>query len=237
MLDLYLNGADFLEDRDDPKVKDLASLTGRTANAISLRLANFRALDDSSTKGMTNYSKASQRLWDEFHGHREELAFAAEGAQERLRGDVNDSPGTSSGQGGDITTGETGGTGKTRHGQTDFRDAVRKRYDDECLLCEISDPGLLQASHILGWSDFEEYRGDPGNGLLLCYNHHRAFDLNMFTLTEDYEVVVRPKFEPSSEFLRSTVIEQIGEPLMFPNEPPSKEYLRIHNSRIPWRVP
>ncbi|MFP9191137.1 HNH endonuclease [Natrialbaceae archaeon A-CW1-1] len=128
-----------------------------------------------------------------------------------------------------ISTGEEVAERPTRRGQRDFRLAVRERYDDACLLCDVSDPGLLQAGHILSWSDHEDPRGDPSNGLLLCYTHHRAFDLGLFTITSEYELRVQPDYDPESEFLRETVVSLDGTELSFPHDPPAVEYLRDYN--------
>ncbi len=113
--------------------------------------------------------------------------------------------------------------------------AVRKQYDDPCLLCDVNDPGLLQAGHILSWSEYEGPRGDPSNGLLLCYTHHRAFDLGLFTITSEYELRVQPDYDPESEFLRETLIALDCAELSFPHDPPAVQYLRDHNeNEVHW---
>ena len=53
-LDLYLNHPEITHDDSDPAVQDVADLTGRSANSIALRLANFRHLDPEGTEGMSN---------------------------------------------------------------------------------------------------------------------------------------------------------------------------------------
>jgi len=121
---------------------------------------------------------------------------------------VDDISRGSSGGTGEVRTGETTTTTTQRLGQSDFRKAVRDRYDDTCAFCDVDEPGLLQAGHILDWSKFEDLRGDPANGLLLCYTHHRAFDLNMFTLSDDCTVKVRPGIDTDSEFLDQTILSQ-----------------------------
>lgn len=243
-LDLYLNHDDYLEDSSDDTVQEIASLINRTPGAVAMRLANYRALDPSGTKGLTNYNEACHEIWKEFYGNKDELAWEAERARERLEvgqgepgqaeEEVNSGNGGSQGE---VQTGETTSNTTSRVGQSDFRAAVRDRYGDECLLCGISEVGLLQASHILDWSDNEAYRGDPVNGLLLCYNHHRAFDLNLFTMTGDGKVVVSPDFRPEDEFLTETLLDRSGETISLPEEPSSAEYLEKHNERVPWWPP
>ncbi len=237
-LDLYLNESDYVADDSDPRIQEVASLIGRTPGSVVLRLANYRHLDPESTEGMSNVGKACREIWEEYYENDEELARDAQTARGNFR---NSSKGSGSGEsgssGGKVKTGETTSERKGRTGQSDFRRVVRERYNDQCILCEISDTGLLQASHILEWSEHEEYRGDPANGLLLCYNHHRAFDLNMFTITGDYELVVRPGFEPSSDFLRRTLADRDGEQIELPTDPSSSEFFEEHNERLPWWPP
>lgn len=236
-LDLYLDDPEIEKRQNDDRVKELAELMGRSVGSISSRLGNFRALDPNADSGMENAGEPAQEIWDEYFGNEEELAREAELARERLAAGivVDETPGTgSTGSGGEVTTGETTSTTTNRIGQQDFRKQVRDRYEDSCVLCDVDKPGLLQAGHILDWSEFESPRGDPANGLLLCYTHHRAFDLNMFTLSDDYEIVIRPELDTQSEFLTQTILNREGESVTFPNAPPSAEYLERHNERIGW---
>ncbi|WP_158298383.1 HNH endonuclease [Halorubrum sp. SD626R] len=236
-LDLYLDDPEIEKRQNDDRVKKLADLMGRSVGSISSRLGNFRALDPNTDSGMENVGEPAQEIWDEYFGNEEELAREAEFAWERLKAGiiVDEKPGTeSTGTGGEVSTGETTSTTTQRIGQGDFRKQVRDRYDDTCVLCDVDEPGLLQAGHILDWSEFEDARGDPANGLLLCYTHHRAFDLNMFTLSRDYEIAVRPGLKTESVFINQTILNREGESVTFPNAPPSTEYLEIHNERIGW---
>lgn len=64
--------------------------------------------------------------------------------------------------------------------QSRFRFRVIQRYGPACAVCSIAVLQLLDAHHIgpkkLGGSD------DPRNGLLLCANHHRAFDARLWAI-------------------------------------------------------
>jgi len=246
-LDLYLNN-DIVEDKSDPRVQETAELIGRTPAAVVYRLGNYRHLDPEGTKGLKNTGRPCVEVWQEFYGNESELRRAAEEARQRLANtepgsavQTGDEPEIENGSGEDsdpdtpVPTDEGVTKHPTRRGQQDFRMAVRERYDDTCLLCDVSDPGLLQAGHILSWSNHEDQRGDPSNGILLCYNHHRAFDLGLFTITSEYKLRVRPSYDPESEFLRETVIALDRTDLPFPNDPPAAEYLREHNeSEVYW---
>lgn len=68
----------------------------------------------------------------------------------------------------------------TRPGQVLFAESVRARYGPSCVVCDLTVPHMLQAAHIkpkaVGGTD------DPLNGLLLCANHHLAFDAQLWTI-------------------------------------------------------
>jgi putative restriction endonuclease len=228
-LDLYLNYPDVVEDSNDRQVKDVADLIGRSANAVALRLGNYRHLDPESTKGLENVSQDCREIWADYYGNEDELAYEAERARERLQEDTStDDQGTETESG--IETGETTISGTARQGQRDFRAVIQERYDGECIICGLSQSGLLQAGHILPWSEEPELRSDPSNGLLLCYNHHRAFDLGMFTLTADHEVLVRDDMAETD--IGHEILSR--SPIVFEGSSPSIEYLRRRNERLPW---
>ena len=77
---------------------------------------------------------------------------------------------------------------RERRGQQSFRDALRKRYEDRCVVtgCELLD--VLEAAHI------KPYRGEndnhPENGLLLRADIHTLFDLNLLAIEPEQLVIV-----------------------------------------------
>jgi len=72
---------------------------------------------------------------------------------------------------------------RERRGQQKFRDALRERYGDRCLVtgCEVL--AVLEAAHI------SPYRGEgdnhPENGLLLRTDIHTLFDLDLIGIEPD----------------------------------------------------
>jgi len=74
--------------------------------------------------------------------------------------------------------------------QQGFRETVLRAYRNQCALCRLRHPELLDAAHIIG--DLED-NGDPiiQNGLSLCKIHHSAFDQNIIGINTDYQVKVR----------------------------------------------
>jgi putative restriction endonuclease len=82
------------------------------------------------------------------------------------------------------------GTVKIRLHQQGFRERVLAAYKEQCALCRLRHPELLEAAHIIPDS---EPGGDPivPNGLSLCRLHHGAFDRFLIGIRPDYTVEVR----------------------------------------------
>jgi hypothetical protein len=77
---------------------------------------------------------------------------------------------------------------KARRGQQAFRDSLRARYGDQCMISGCGLMDVIEAAHI------KPYRGDadnhPANGLLLRADLHTLFDLDMIGI-EPGTLVVR----------------------------------------------
>jgi putative restriction endonuclease len=59
-------------------------------------------------------------------------------------------------------------------------DVLRYYNKVECCLCDVRAPRLLDAAHIVDVQ--HDGTDDPRNGLILCANHHRAFDAQMIAI-------------------------------------------------------
>jgi hypothetical protein len=81
---------------------------------------------------------------------------------------------------------------KERRGQSQFRDLLRQRYGNQCMIRGLKLLDVLEAAHI------SPYRGTddnhPDNGLLLRADLHTLFDLNLLGINpESLEVKFHPK--------------------------------------------
>lgn len=81
---------------------------------------------------------------------------------------------------------------ETRHRlhQQRFRERVLEAYREQCAMCRLRHPELLEAIHIIPDS---EPKGDPvvPNGVSLCNLHHAAFDRFVLGIRPDYVIEVR----------------------------------------------
>lgn len=69
-----------------------------------------------------------------------------------------------------------------------FRRSLMAAYAARCAICGTTLQALLEAAHIIPWSESDrKHRIDPRNGLLLCATHHRLFDLGLMGIdTQGY---------------------------------------------------
>ena len=71
-------------------------------------------------------------------------------------------------------------------------------YTNQCTICRLREPRLLDAAHILGDAD---PGGQPtvSNGLSLCSIHHRALDEDLIGVSPDYVVQVHPRLRDEED--------------------------------------
>lgn len=87
---------------------------------------------------------------------------------------------------------------EVRPEQAAFRAALMNIYGGKCAISGCRIEPILQAAHILPFSEYIELRNDTRNGLLLRADVHILFDKCLLTINpESYKVVLSPKLESS----------------------------------------
>lgn len=122
---------------------------------------------------------------------------------------------------------------RTRLHQATFRERVLSAYRQQCAMCRLRHPKLLDAAHIV--PDAHPL-GEPmvTNGLSLCRIHHGAFDVHYLSIEpETYRIRVQPSLlrEEDGPMLRHGLQELEGARLQLPRRPgdrPDPEGLRLH---------
>jgi len=177
-----------------------------------MKCLNIASIDPlvaaSGRAGLGNASSLDQETWDEFHADWERLTSECEQLRQHLL--------LASGQSQALPRGVddkfelTDFSGETRDAivqqrvkQGFFRRAVLSSYRDRCCISGLSDKRLLVASHIVPWSADKANRLNPSNGLCLSVIHDKAFDSHLFTLSDDWQVVLSERIKASKDtFLR-----------------------------------
>ena len=171
--------------RSNPDVIAMAKEIGRTPGSVALKLCNLASLDPHERargiSGMTNASRLDREVWAQFYGRWDELAAVL--PNER-RQDLP--PEFRMPLGPTMIVRMQG----VRRGQQFFRRAVLSAYSNRCCITGIADTDLLRASHIVPWSQSEEHRLNPSNGLCLNALHDAAFDAGLLTLDTKLRVVL-----------------------------------------------
>lgn len=83
----------------------------------------------------------------------------------------------------------------------DFRYRVEKRYDLKCAVCSITHNSLLHAAHIIP-KDAKYTSDNERNGLILCQNHHAAFDAYLFGIHPKTLQILYPPNGPTKSALK-----------------------------------
>jgi len=220
----------------NPDLIALARSIGRTPSAVSWKLANFARLDPSlksrKISGATHGAEAEREIWAEFNGNWEKLVYESERLLMRMRDQDVES----------LMETESFPEGKTREAvirarvnQAFFRSAILAAYGSRCCITGLSNPDLLNASHIVPWNVDPKNRTNPRNGLCLNVIHDRAFDCGLLTVTMDYHVKLSPLLKPKTRnhandtFFLAYDDAPVTLPRRFKPEP---EFLRYHNAKI-----
>lgn len=96
------------------------------------------------------------------------------------------------------------GVVKRRLHQPLFSRDVMAAYQERCAVCGLDIPELLEAAHII------PDRDDDGlawvqNGMVLCKNHHAAFDANLLAVSPDLIISVAPPLLVATAIAGSTL--------------------------------
>lgn len=225
-----------------PEIKELADITGRSVNSISMRLSNFASCDPyhqaRGVKGLVNGLKQCQPIWDEFIQNREDLLFESErilaekenktieSKYANILNDIRDLKG-------ETKIREL----KTRVNQNVFRQIVLANYSNQCAITGLKVDQLLIASHIIPWSVNENERLNPSNGICLNTLHDKAFDTGLIAIRpDDYCIILSDKLKQKklmSAGLETNFIAYEHKQIILPDKfLPEPEYLDYHYKHI-----
>lgn len=124
----------------------------------------------------------------------------------------------------------------TRKGQNSLRKYILINYSSRCAMCEINDPQLLIASHIIPWSEDKSRRGILENVICLCVLHDSLFEKGIITIKEDYQIqfskefLGRTKYSVTYNTFKGITSETLRLPDTLPY--PAKELLISHRNKF-----
>ena len=124
-----------------------------------------------------------------------------------------------------VNTGTDQAVVRIRRGQSRVRALTISNYQETCAVCDVSEAKLLIASHVVGWSEAPEHRGNLANVICLCRFHDVLFEFGYWSLADDFCILKRE--DVSSLTIRSVLdsARQFRVPVAFP---PASDLLLQH---------
>ncbi len=116
-----------------------------------------------------------------------------------------------------------------------FRDMVLLDYETQCCVTGLNIPGVLRASHIVGWAEDKEPRLNPANGLCLSATYDAAFDRHLISFDEDYRMIFSPSLKEyySNKAFKLYFTPLEGRQISFPKRYiPDQNFLARHRNRL-----
>jgi putative restriction endonuclease len=212
----------------NPLIIKWSEIINRNANALAMKLVNFASLDPviiaSGRKGMGNSSALDREIWDFYNNKLELLTLDAEVILKQIVEPDGKSlysilPHLELVEPNENYYGEERQiTISQRIRQSFFRSTILSNFDERCCISGLTEPQLLNASHIVSWAQAPDKRLSPHNGLCLSVLYDRAFDRHLLTLNSQLEVVLSPKLCKVSETTRFSIglLESEGKPITPP---------------------
>ena len=222
----------------NPDIIHVAKIIGRSPNSVKMKIGNFGSFDPELKKkgivGLANASVLDKKVWDEFNGNWEKLAFESEQLiAEFSKQNIVESSGI------DLSNLPIGENKervvKTRINQSFFRQTILSAYNSTCCVTGINISELLIASHIVPWSKKREARLNPRNGLCLNALHDKAFDRGLITVQQNYTIQVSDKIarEYKNESVQKWIGSFDGQKIILPERfVPDIEFLKYHKKHI-----
>ncbi|MBI3462866.1 MAG: HNH endonuclease [Planctomycetes bacterium] len=130
---------------------------------------------------------------------------------------------------GRVETGDVECAVRRRRGQERLRQLVLRAYRSQCAVCDVADSRLLIASHILGWAEAPDDRGDLTNVMSLCRFHDTLFEHGYWSLRDDLTVVKRATSPSRTIRMLLDNMTTFTAPAEFQ---PAARFLQIHRSRF-----
>ena len=221
-----------------PLIIKYAKLLGRSSSALNMKVGNIGRLDpDLKERGITGLihgAKMEEDVWNEFYGNPDLLAFESEKIIAQISNQsIEDSVAIKTD---DLPEGiERTTIIRQRVNQSFFRSAVMSAYNFKCCISGINAPQLLDACHIVNWSEDINNRTNPKNGLCMNPFFHKAYDKNLLAITPDMLVIVSEElFQSTTEKSFFNYLKEINRrKIIIPDKfLPQRELLALHYDKF-----
>ena len=224
--------------KSHPVIRQYAPILDRTPSALNMKIGNIGRLDPDLYKkgisGLVHGAKMEEEIWKEFRENPEQLAYESEKIIARLTNQSIEM--CTSIRTDDLPQGrERSVIIKQRVNQSFFRSTVMSAYNFHCCISGVNIAELLEACHIVDWSQDERNRVNPKNGLCMNSFFHKAYDKHLLGITPDMRIVVSEELlQGSTEISFFNYLKTIdGKKILLPDKfLPQKELLEIHYNKF-----
>lgn len=126
---------------------------------------------------------------------------------------------------------------EVRVNQSVFKKKLMKKYHCRCAICGMTEERLLIASHIKPWAECDRSEQlDTPNGLLLCPNHDKLFDLGFISFDDSGKIIISNELSSDNRNrLNISGDESINVSefnILVEHDEKQKEYLEYHREHI-----
>ena len=217
-----------------PMIIKYAKLLGRSSSALNMKIGNIGRLDtdlkEQGITGLIHGAKMEEVVWNEFYGNPELLAFESEKIIAQISNQsIEDSTAIPID---DLPQGiERTAIIRQRVNQSFFRSAVMSAYNFKCCISGVNTPKLVEACHIVNWSEDPNNRTNPKNGLCMNSFFHKAYDKYLLAISPDLLIIVSEElFQSATEESFFNYLKEInGRKILTPDRFfPQKELLALH---------
>lgn len=185
-----------------PTIVKYAKIIGRTPSALNMKVGNLGRLDpklrEREIVGLGHGAKMEEEVWNEFYKNPDKLAYESECLIAKFANKNIESV-----TGIDVCNLPEGkerfAIVKQRVNQSFFRSVVMCSYDFRCCVSGVGNPELLEACHIVDWSEDKNNRSNPENGLCLNSLFHKAYDNYLIGITPDYNIIISDEMIEKAE--------------------------------------
>ncbi len=118
-----------------------------------------------------------------------------------------------------IATGNERALVRQRRGQARLRKLAIENYGGRCAVCDISDQALLIASHVVGWAEAPEHRGNLSNVICVCRIHDALFEAGYWSLGKTLRILKKKSLSSRTVTHLLAKMKSFREPLQFRPDP------------------
>ena len=219
-----------------PPVKELAKIINRSNSSVAMKLANFARLDPAlkarNISGLTQGAKGEKIIWEKFNNDWEQLSYESECILAKYKNksieyELYDIPLYLEGREREIIV-------RQRVNQSFFRKMILASYNNKCCVTGSNYVSLLSACHIKPWNKDVKNRMNPQNGLCMNILLHYSFDQGLFTITNDYRILLsREVYSLNDPFMSKNLLSYENCKITLPQKfIPEKVFLEYHYDTI-----